>query len=339
MSARPRILFVDDEVRVLNALRRDLREGARDWDMDFVDSPEDALRRLDDTRIDLAVLDMQMPGMSGVQLAKALAAADSDIVCLMLTGAEDLQVAVQAVNEAGIFRFYTKPCSTADLVQGITDGLACRRDRRSGSTASGGADVGLAALEKLPIGVMVLDAAGKLVFANARAGEMLSAGDGITVSPDGTCRAATKTDSKALRRHIDTVLTDASVPEAMLALTRKSLLRPLSAIVTALDNAEQPSVLLFLTDPESQGRPSLPALRSLFGLTRSEAKLVQGLVAGLRLEEAADDMGVTLSSARTYLKQVFGKTDVNRQADLVRLVLSSGLPFTESAAADFRDDS
>ena len=39
--------------------------------------------------------------------------------------------------------------------------------------------------------------------------------------------------------------------------------------------------------------------------------------------DAADLMGITVSSARTYLKRIFSKTDVTRQAELVRLLLAA----------------
>jgi DNA-binding CsgD family transcriptional regulator len=61
----------------------------------------------------------------------------------------------------------------------------------------------------------------------------------------------------------------------------------------------------------------------LFDLTDAEARLAVALGEGHRLEDAADRMGITVSSARTYLKRVFSKTDVTRQAELVRLLLAA----------------
>lgn len=47
------------------------------------------------------------------------------------------------------------------------------------------------------------------------------------------------------------------------------------------------------------------------------------------LEQAADDMGITIQTARSYLKSLFTKTDTHRQADLIRLVMGSSLRFSE----------
>jgi DNA-binding CsgD family transcriptional regulator len=64
-------------------------------------------------------------------------------------------------------------------------------------------------------------------------------------------------------------------------------------------------------------------LSGLFGLTRSEALLARALTSGKTLEESAQELGITISSARTYLKRAFGKTNTNRQAELIRLILTS----------------
>ena len=64
-------------------------------------------------------------------------------------------------------------------------------------------------------------------------------------------------------------------------------------------------------------------VRRLFGLTESESRLASAIASGDSIDGAAESMGVTVSTARTYLKQVFAKTGTSRQGDLVRMVLTS----------------
>ena len=346
MTERPHIVFVDDDPRILNGLRRDLRGNCPRWRTDFIDCPRAALAAAETDQVDLAVLDLQMPKMNGIELARAIGAVDPEAVCLMLTGAADLQVAMDAVNTAGVFRFYTKPCDTNVLIQGIEDGLEYRKRRIAATDGTARptpqGDIGLRALEKLPIAVLVLDAAAKLIFANPQGAALLAARDGLSLSSNGTCRAATSSDTKSLTQCIADVLAETGneAANSMLPLERPSMRRPLSAMVTRIGNgagSEAPSgasVALFLTDPEHPTRPPIDALRRLFDLTGSEAKLAQQLVDGARIETAAERIGVTVSSARTYLKQIFAKTGTNRQADLIRLVLSSSALFAPAAAAD-----
>jgi DNA-binding NarL/FixJ family response regulator len=67
--------------------------------------------------------------------------------------------------------------------------------------------------------------------------------------------------------------------------------------------------------------PTIERLMQSFSLTRSEARLTRSLVMGNALDAAAEALGITESSARTYLKRVFSKTGCSRQAELVSKVL------------------
>ncbi len=65
-----RILFVDDESRVLEGLRRMLWSMRQEWDMVFVDSGPKALEEMARGNFDVIVTDMRMPGMDGAQLLR-----------------------------------------------------------------------------------------------------------------------------------------------------------------------------------------------------------------------------------------------------------------------------
>jgi len=86
--------------------------------------------------------------------------------------------------------------------------------------------------------------------------------------------------------------------------------------------AEGGRLLHYVTEAGSRAYPA-DLIAALFDLTPAEARLVGALSAGVDLDQAASDCGVTKSTARSYLKQVFVKTGVTRQAELVRLVLTS----------------
>jgi DNA-binding CsgD family transcriptional regulator len=85
---------------------------------------------------------------------------------------------------------------------------------------------------------------------------------------------------------------------------------------------------VFVTDPERPPATQVEAIRSMFRLTPSEARLVQCLVEGLSLEDAADRLSIQVETARKRVKSVFQKTDTHRQAELISLVLMSTLPGT-----------
>lgn len=84
-----------------------------------------------------------------------------------------------------------------------------------------------------------------------------------------------------------------------------------------------PNVIVHLDDFEAGQSAPEQIIARLFRLTRAESRLTACLVQGLTLVEAANRLGITESSARTYSKKIFCKTGVSRQTDLVRLVLKS----------------
>ena len=85
----------------------------------------------------------------------------------------------------------------------------------------------------------------------------------------------------------------------------------------------RPSTLIVVSDPDQQPTPPEERLRAIFGLTHAEARLAAALVAGHTISEYADESGITENTARWTLKQIQAKTDCRRQADLVRLLVTT----------------
>jgi DNA-binding CsgD family transcriptional regulator len=68
-------------------------------------------------------------------------------------------------------------------------------------------------------------------------------------------------------------------------------------------------------------------LCELYRLTPGETRLTEHLIDGFTLTEIAEIMNLKPSTVRVYLKQIFTKTGVKRQAMLIRLFLTSRMPF------------
>src|ERR1700761_9458774 len=108
-ATRPRVLFVDDERNVLDALSRALRPWQSRWDMVFHDKIDESLAAQKEQPFDVAVVDITMPVMTGLELIRALTALHAGTLAIVLTGATDIATAAAAINESTVFRFYTKP--------------------------------------------------------------------------------------------------------------------------------------------------------------------------------------------------------------------------------------
>jgi DNA-binding NtrC family response regulator len=108
-----RVLIVDDEENVRSALRRSLRRTQHQ--LLFAENGSRALEVLAREEVDIVVSDHLMPGMTGVQLLRAVRSAKPYVARVMLTGQADLETAMDAIRSGDIDRFLTKPWDDLEL--------------------------------------------------------------------------------------------------------------------------------------------------------------------------------------------------------------------------------
>lgn len=103
-----RILFVDDEPRVLEQLRQTLESQKDQWDMAFAPGGNAALSLLDASPFEVVVSDLAMPGMDGAALMKIVCERHPAIVRIVLSAPQEMETALRAVPVA--HQFLLKPC-------------------------------------------------------------------------------------------------------------------------------------------------------------------------------------------------------------------------------------
>jgi CheY-like chemotaxis protein len=111
-----RVLFVDDDQMLLSSMERCLGLKLK---LDTALSGPEALDRMRSTTYSVVVSDMRMPGMDGVQFIDKARQVAKHTVYMMLTGNQDVQTAIRAVNEGQVFRFLTKPCRPEEIAAAI----------------------------------------------------------------------------------------------------------------------------------------------------------------------------------------------------------------------------
>ena len=127
-----KILLVDDEPKVLAAIKRQLRKKFR---FETALSGEEALKVIDEKGpFAVVVSDYKMPGMNGIDFLCKVKTVDPDTVRMMLTGSADMSTAIQAVNEGSIFQFHPKPCPAETLGQAIKSGIDKYRETTDSQT-------------------------------------------------------------------------------------------------------------------------------------------------------------------------------------------------------------
>lgn len=123
-----RVLFVDDEPRVTTAVARMLR--GTPFEVLTANSARGALEVLEQNDVDVIVSDERMPEMSGCELLAVVRRRFPEAVRIILTGDASLDAAIEAINEAEIYRFLTKPCSPEELQHCLESALEARFERR-----------------------------------------------------------------------------------------------------------------------------------------------------------------------------------------------------------------
>jgi len=118
-----RILIVDDEQNVLNALRRELQET---YLVEVFSDPVVALEQCRKVAFDLVVVDYKMPEMNGIQFLKEFERLQPDAARLVLSGQADFDVLVSSINEMHIYRFIAKPWDQMELAVTLAQTLAHR---------------------------------------------------------------------------------------------------------------------------------------------------------------------------------------------------------------------
>ena len=206
---------------------------------------------------------------------------------------------------------------------------AWRLERRVAEDQLSGS-VGWEALNRLEIGVAIVDSKGEVRMTNDAGSALLSGGDGLSfdfsqvdICVDGT-RGSLRTMLGRLEWCRQTPGRDCT---ELFAVERPSRGRPYAILVQPYRPEGKFPVgdafynMVFIFDPD---RPlsshSVEFLKQHFELTPAEARLAKLIAEGERLDSIADRLGISVHTARTHLKRVFEKTGVERQAELVQLM-------------------
>lgn len=171
--------------------------------------------------------------------------------------------------------------------------------------------------------VLILSESGHLLLCNAAAESLLKVGEGLCVSR-GRIAARTPDENAKLRQLLCAVHGSAERALAYspyLCLTRRPPLEPLRAAVIPLAppvfGTETGRIMLWIDLPAEIPRMPAEAFACWYKLTRAEVRLALLLLSNRTLKEAADTMGIALTTAKSQLQSLFAKTGTRRQSELM----------------------
>ncbi|PTW55679.1 regulatory LuxR family protein [Breoghania corrubedonensis] len=322
-----RILVCEDEP----SLRADLTAVLRETGYSVMEAADGLAARdlLDAQAPDLILCDVSMPHFDGLELLAHLRALRPDLAevpFLFLTALADREQVI-AGKRAGADDYLVKPIDyeimlatiSAQLrqVARVRARLAARAAETREALGTAGSLSTFSAIDSLAPAIALLDAEGVVVHANGAAEELIDASDGLLRQrmaievPGAIQRAGTKPDCE--KEAVFLRLPQHEDEQDVIVLL--SLLPPAPA-------AGGPAVMALIVDPSRRAAPTDALLRNLFGLTPTEARVSSLLVQGDRLEDIARGLGIQQSTVVFHLRNIFAKTDTNRQTDLVALLLS-----------------
>lgn len=190
--------------------------------------------------------------------------------------------------------------------------------------------IALDALDVMPMGVILVSYGGAVLATNrvARAvmaeRQVFNVGrSGLEVSRDGKISRLRDLIAESLKVHGHN---QAPGPFGF-SVNRPSGQRPLSVLVTPVrvlerHSWEDPAAVVFIGDPDHTGDIDEQRLRDLYGLTAAEARVAALLASGYRLDEIAEMLDVAYETTRKHLKRVLSKAQTDRQAELVRMIVT-----------------
>jgi len=192
------------------------------------------------------------------------------------------------------------------------------------------------ALSKVMLGTVIIDRDNRIRYCNDLATLLLETHPALVQTPQGFKAHYPEDDLKLqemLLRLRETPGHDLWPQDQAIGLRHPERSHPLTMIGVPCHEAphsqfgpaEPGLVVLYLSDPGASFNASEEQLIQTFGLTRKEAGIAIALTNGLDLKEISNQKGVSLATVRTQLKGIFHKLGVNKQQDIIRILLGSGI--------------
>ncbi len=221
-------------------------------------------------------------------------------------------------------------CTPVKLQRAVLSALT--RFKRNHQTSAGRVETNpayeqtaLRTLDTLPFGIMFTDKDARVLFMNSAAKKTCVNGSGVFISKDQRCCAKNPDENTALHRLVHRVSheSDDGVDENYTFRITGENGDVLTVLVVSVGKQTAGhGVAIFMDNGSGFFNISEETLKSVYGLTQSEAGLLLRMVQGETLAEISEARNVTLHTVRAQLKSVFAKTDTNRQASLIKKVLT-----------------
>ncbi|MEB6677820.1 helix-turn-helix transcriptional regulator [Acinetobacter haemolyticus] len=205
-------------------------------------------------------------------------------------------------------------------------------------------------LDCLKVGVILLDQYSQLIYSNHKAQNIIEKSELIKIDQFNRIKTIKEYQVK-LNQYIESVLLfdqvenainqfdSTSIGGVLVLIDQKTERKLMLSIVPCakvlhqkkVGKKDSQRVAIFITETNQYIQLAKIYLKQSFMLSNREIQICELFVNGCKLEEIAKQSGLTLSSVRTYLKQIYAKTTCNTQAELMKFLLSTTITFEHIA--------
>jgi DNA-binding CsgD family transcriptional regulator/PAS domain-containing protein len=187
-------------------------------------------------------------------------------------------------------------------------------------------------LDRLSVGIILLNRSGRVVFANA-AGRAMTALDGPLRLRNSVATTSSSTHSKRLRDLVDAAVR--GMPVGTMSLPHSDDGRLFTVLVSSVRGRDidrfdgfgmrNAAAMLVIHDPARPIQIPSEWIMDAYGLTQAEARVALCAASGATIPETANRLNVSPNTVKTHLRRIFDKTGTSRQTELGRLMASIGL--------------
>ncbi|MCK9533108.1 MAG: response regulator [Pseudomonas sp.] len=342
------ILCVEDEVDLREILVEEMRDAG--YQVIEASDGKEALVVLQQTRPSLILCDIAMPRMDGYQLLQHIRVQHSELadVPFIFLSAQDQIGQIVSGKHAGADDYLVKPVNFDLMLATIDARLRQVQRLRSQlqtqvvpiTNAAAGPDDGVSkvfqriskTLDFINSGIVLLDANAQTLLMNNTAKTVINK----ALCPDITAMVKLSNEQ--------TIWQHAAIRQAIIASKngddyidflslachtgQRDVLLTICALKAESTYSDEPVVALFFSHSGNNALVPFKALEALFQLTPMESRVAWAFAQGMRSEEIAQTFSISMTTVAFHKRNIFQKTQTNRQADLVALLLT--LPTTPS---------
>lgn len=322
-SAPISVLYVDDDPFSIDHVRALTSDLKGNFNFRFFGSPIQAEKSQLEDPADIFISDLRMGSDDGLSLITKLQERTPKSVYMLTSGAADLSAALSAVNNVKILKFFLKPVTLETLNWALDEAVDEMFSQKFHQLSS----LTLSAFEQVNTATVLLDDTYTVILKNQSAIDLLADTAAISINTSGKIAFNERSNNKKFDAWLGQIKSSALDDEelAIFRLVDEVTCQTyiLSAKYCAGNSNNACYYSIAISNPTQATLPTTRALSSALNISPSEARVVAGLIESGNVLEAAELSGVAVSTARTYLRAVFSKTGVSKQAELVRLALTS----------------